>query len=310
VPTYNAPSLLLETLETVFAQTFGDYEVVVVNDGSTDDTAERLHPLVQSGKIRLINQPNGGIGNARNRGIDEAQGKYVALLDHDDLWMPAKLAAQVAFMESHPECSACSVPWASSLTPSRATCDYAAVTDATGCVTRPMLRLSEGRVFLISSSILFDRERARGLRYMPYPRCIEDTPFQIKLMARGRFGIASDQILMIYRVHGANYSSQADFFYNGVKMLRAMDKAGSFSEFHGQDRMDMLAFFAHLARSATAAQLSAGLRTRAAELYLRDFRHQLAFMRWKYLAMTPCLLLAPRTTLKRWRLGRTKSVET
>src|SRR4051794_18857373 len=111
VPTYNQPVLLLETLQSVFAQTFDDFEVIVVNDGSTDDTAARVEALAREepelvrGRLRLISQANQGIGAARNRGIDEARGKYVAMLDHDDLWLPEKLAAQVAFYERTPECS-------------------------------------------------------------------------------------------------------------------------------------------------------------------------------------------------------------
>jgi glycosyltransferase involved in cell wall biosynthesis len=103
IPTYNQPQLLLETLQSVFAQTLTDYEIVVVNDGSTDDTLERLRPVAD--RIRIISQENTGIGGARNRGIAESRGKYVALLDHDDLWMSEKLEEQAGYFEKHPECS-------------------------------------------------------------------------------------------------------------------------------------------------------------------------------------------------------------
>ena len=79
----------------MFAQTFTDYEVIVVNDGSPDDTAEVLRPLAEAGRIRYIEQANAGQSQARNRGIQEARGEYIALLDDDDLWLPDKLAWQV-----------------------------------------------------------------------------------------------------------------------------------------------------------------------------------------------------------------------
>ncbi|MBC8103287.1 MAG: glycosyltransferase family 2 protein, partial [Cytophagales bacterium] len=87
----------------VFAQTFTDFEVIVVNDGSPDDTREVLRPLAEAGKIRYIEQKNGGHGAARNRGVTEARGEYVAFLDDDDLWPPDKLQWQVALMDTDPE---------------------------------------------------------------------------------------------------------------------------------------------------------------------------------------------------------------
>jgi glycosyltransferase involved in cell wall biosynthesis len=103
IPTYRHRDYILETLTSVFRQTFQDYEVIVVNDGSPDDTAQVLAPLVCQGRIRYLEQPNAGQGAARNRGIREAQGQYVALLDDDDLWPPDKLAWQVQALEAAPE---------------------------------------------------------------------------------------------------------------------------------------------------------------------------------------------------------------
>jgi glycosyltransferase involved in cell wall biosynthesis len=102
IPTYNHRAYVLQTLDSVFAQTYADYEIIVVNDGSPDDTAELLRPLVEAGRIRYIEQPNAGMGAARNRGIAEARGRYIAVLDDDDLWPPDKLAWQVEALENRP----------------------------------------------------------------------------------------------------------------------------------------------------------------------------------------------------------------
>ncbi|MGF1634998.1 MAG: glycosyltransferase family 2 protein [Phycisphaerae bacterium] len=99
IPTYNHRNFIRSTLDSVFAQTFEDYEVIVVDDGSPDDTAEVLAPLADAGRIRLIRQANAGQAAARNRGIDEARGTYIALLDDDDLWPADKLAVQVNAFE-------------------------------------------------------------------------------------------------------------------------------------------------------------------------------------------------------------------
>jgi glycosyltransferase involved in cell wall biosynthesis len=102
IPAYNAMKYLPETVATVFQQTYEDYEVIIVNDGSTDDVArwviEFNHP-----KIKLISQENQGLSGARNTGINNAQGDYIALLDADDLWHPTKLEKQVKLLDQSPE---------------------------------------------------------------------------------------------------------------------------------------------------------------------------------------------------------------
>lgn len=103
IPTYKHCDFVRTTLDSVFAQTFADYEVIVVNDGSPDNTAEVLRPLTDSGRIRYIAQENQGQGAARNRGLAEAQGEFVAFLDDDDLWPPDKLEWQVAALRRHPD---------------------------------------------------------------------------------------------------------------------------------------------------------------------------------------------------------------
>lgn len=103
IPTYNHKDFVLSTLDSVFAQTFSDYEVIVVNDGSPDDTAELLRPLAQSGRIRYVEQANAGQAHARNRGIALARGTFIALLDDDDLWPSDKLEWQVGALRVHSE---------------------------------------------------------------------------------------------------------------------------------------------------------------------------------------------------------------
>jgi glycosyltransferase involved in cell wall biosynthesis len=103
IPTYNHRDFVLTTLDSVFAQTFTDYEIIVINDGSPDDTADMLRPLVEAGRIRYIEQENTGQAIARNRGIAEARGEFIALLDDDDFWPPDKLEWQVEAMARYPD---------------------------------------------------------------------------------------------------------------------------------------------------------------------------------------------------------------
>ena len=99
IPAYKIAPFIAETLESVFAQTFKDYEVIVVNDGSpdTEEFERALSPY--EGRVRYFRQENRGAGAARNRGLLEARGEFVAFLDGDDLWLPTYLEEQVRFIK-------------------------------------------------------------------------------------------------------------------------------------------------------------------------------------------------------------------
>lgn len=102
MPTYGHCSFVLESLASVSSQGIRDVEVIVVNDGSPDDTEAVLAPLVRSGRIRYIRQTNQGQAAARNRGLAEARGEFIAFLDDDDLWPADKLGWQVAALRADP----------------------------------------------------------------------------------------------------------------------------------------------------------------------------------------------------------------
>jgi glycosyltransferase involved in cell wall biosynthesis len=97
LPTYNRAQLICEAIDSILNQTYQDFQIIVVDDGSTDNTAEVLKSYIP--KIRYIQQENKGPGDARNRGIEDAKGKYIAFLDSDDIWMDFKLEIQVDILE-------------------------------------------------------------------------------------------------------------------------------------------------------------------------------------------------------------------
>jgi glycosyltransferase involved in cell wall biosynthesis len=101
IPAFNAAWCVGKAIDSVLAQDFHDFELIVVDDGSTDDTAAILS--VYGHAIRVIRQANGGMSHARNAGIREALGEFIAFLDADDWWLPRKLSQQVALMCARPE---------------------------------------------------------------------------------------------------------------------------------------------------------------------------------------------------------------
>ena len=108
-PCYNGAKYIGETIESVLAQDYKDWEMLIVNDGSSDNSAEVISSYAEKDpRIRLINQPNGGSANARNNGIRQATGRYIALLDADDLWNPDFLSEQLLFLKEKNAAVVCS----------------------------------------------------------------------------------------------------------------------------------------------------------------------------------------------------------
>ncbi len=103
IPTRNGAAWLPATLQSVFDQVVAPLEVIVVDDGSTDETLTVLAPHVDAGRVRVVSQPHGGTARARNTGVRHARGDCIALLDHDDLWPPDKLAWQVQALQQSAE---------------------------------------------------------------------------------------------------------------------------------------------------------------------------------------------------------------
>lgn len=102
IPAYNAERTILETIGSVQQQSFSNFEMIVINDGSSDRTEELLHSVTDE-RLRIFSYENGGVCVARNRGISHATGEFIAFLDADDLWTPDKLEAQLAALQQHPE---------------------------------------------------------------------------------------------------------------------------------------------------------------------------------------------------------------
>jgi glycosyltransferase involved in cell wall biosynthesis len=102
IPSYNCAAYIAQTLASVLAQTVEGLELLLVDDGSTDDTVAIAQSLGDR-RVRVIQQTNGGVCKARNRGIAEAAAPFICLLDHDDWWLPGKLQRQLQALAVHPD---------------------------------------------------------------------------------------------------------------------------------------------------------------------------------------------------------------
>ena len=206
IPTYNRASYLKKSIQSVLDQTFSDFEIIVINNYSTDDTLEVIKAF-NDPRIKTINFKNEGIiAKSRNQGIIQSAGKYIAFLDDDDLWFPNKLEIQINYMETNPEFD---------LVYSRTTVinEY----DVEKGLLNDPKNSKSGNVFvdllyenfipiltvLIKKTVfdtvgLFNEE--------PLVRAAEDYEFWLRASLRSNFGYI-DKSLALYRIHNSGVST-------------------------------------------------------------------------------------------------------
>src|SRR6056297_2743784 len=101
IPTYNRGHIITRAIDSALRQTYRDFEIIVIDDGSTDNTRTVLEPYQD--QIKYFYQENRGVTEARNKGIKESYGEFIAFLDSDDYWLPEKLEMQMNYFKNHPE---------------------------------------------------------------------------------------------------------------------------------------------------------------------------------------------------------------
>jgi glycosyltransferase involved in cell wall biosynthesis len=100
IPAYNAGKYIAQAINSVQGQTYTNWELIIINDGSTDNTAETVEKFLSDKRITNYYQRNSGVSVARNNGIEKSSGKYIAFLDADDVWLPRNLETKISFLES------------------------------------------------------------------------------------------------------------------------------------------------------------------------------------------------------------------
>ena len=214
IPAYNAAPYIAETLDSVFAQTFSRYEVIVVNDGSPDtEELERvLAPYLD--RIVYLKQENGGPSAARNTAIRKAHGAYVATLDSDDLWLPEYLAVQMGFLAANPEFDLVYTDaWLFGDT-ELAGRRYMQGSPSNGPVTFESLLVYETSI--ITTCVVMRRQAVidAGLFDENFIRC-EDFDLWLRMAHQGCRMTYQRQVLAKHRVHGASLA------WEQVKMVEA-----------------------------------------------------------------------------------------
>lgn len=201
IPTYNGERFIAKALESVLNQTYQDYEIIVIDDGSEDHTRQVLQSYLP--QIRYFEQENQGVAAARNRGLELAQGELIAFLDQDDVLLPDKLALQVACFEHQPEVGIVHSGWRLVNVDGQALADVQPWLDVAELDGASWIK----RMPVLFSAMLFRRdwlERVNGLSSQFKQAC--DVDLVQRLVLAGCSSVWLKQVTVLYRQHDQNDS--------------------------------------------------------------------------------------------------------
>jgi len=219
IPTYNYARFLRDAIDSVLAQTFPVLEVIVVDDGSTDDTRQVLEAY--GDRIRVIHQENAGVAAARMTGVSAARGEYLAFLDSDDIWLPQKLEKQIARFEQDPALGLvhCGAEMFDNSSGGTLSID---LNGMEGWVARELLLLDRGIVGGGSALMVPKRvaEEVGGFDSRLSPS--EDWDFSYRVATRYRVAFVPE-VLIRYRLHGGGGHLNIPRMEKG--MMLALEKA-------------------------------------------------------------------------------------
>jgi glycosyltransferase involved in cell wall biosynthesis len=203
MPVYNAEKYISESIDSIICQSFRDFECIIVDDGSTDNTRNIIRSY-KDNRIRLIENEHSFI-NSLNLGLSSARGKYIARMDADDIMHPDRLKIQYAIMEAEPSITICST-WMKIFGDNISTGNIP--TSFTGLVEYPLIAFLKGN-FVFHSTIMIQRSFLieKKLRYENYPYA-EDMKLWTEVAKCGGIFYVENQILLYYRISETQVSQQ------------------------------------------------------------------------------------------------------
>lgn len=221
-PSYNSAKYIKQTIDSVRAQTYTDWEMLIVDDCSTDNTCEIVEAIAkEDNRVKLIRQEqNGGAAVARNRALENSTGRFIAYLDADDIWLPEKLSRQVEFMEQNDVAFSC--------------CDYEKIEDDSTplnkTVSMPKTITYDGllgNTIIQTVGVIVDLDKVdRKLLVMPNVRRGQDTATWLQMLRNGVVFVGQNEVLAQYRrvpqslsANKFNALKRTWYLYRGVEKL-------------------------------------------------------------------------------------------
>ena len=281
IPTYNSLKFLQQALGSVWTQTRDDYEVIVVDDGSTDGTGKYLTGLGE--RIKSIHQPNRGPAAARNKGVKHAEGEYVAFLDSDDFWFPWTLATFHKVIHDHdrpPLISAAMSEFEGEM-------PKVAQENLTTESFRDYFATADNPAYVGSNALVVKRSvfnQANGFDESMFVG--EDLDFFLRVGAAGSFVRVLTPVTLGYRRHGRNISRVPLALHSAALDLlnREVEDRYPGGKARKRERWQLLS---RAVRPVALVCLRAGLRKQAWSIYRKTFRMNLRLGRLRFLAGFP-----------------------
>jgi len=269
MPVYNAMPYLRQAVDSVLAQTYRDFRFLIIDDGSTDDSAAYLAQLREP-RITIVRQGNIGLGATLNRSLDLCDTPLYARMDADDIALPGRLSAQVAFLEQNP-----SIVLVGTQIGFAAGETILPASPFPQQHERILALLLRGEPIVCHPSVMFRRDEARALRGYRIPGAGEDFDFFIRMAERGRLANLG-QVLLHYRIHeGSIVSSSQGVLLCGIDYACACAAARR----QAATEPDYAAFF-QTWQGSRKNQLRAQLAAGKVRAYRQSLRARAAGRRW------------------------------
>jgi glycosyltransferase involved in cell wall biosynthesis len=289
VPVYNRGCLIRETLDSVFAQEFEDYEVIVIDDGSTDKTVSVLREY--GDRITLLRQENKGPGVARNAGLKAADGEYVVFLDSDDYWFPWTLSRYREAIRTYDQPSFLSAPVCYFTTDDERDsvgdgCDPSTIE---GTHFGDFLEAAGQGIYASSGSAAVRRSALEDIGGFASTNInAEDHDLALRLGTQPGFVRIVSPPMVAVRRHSQQATAQRDKTWEGLMYLLDQEEAGCYPGGRERERERRYLLCQHI-RSASLGLLRQGYRREAVTLFRRTLRWQMRFFRVRYVAGFPFL---------------------
>ncbi|MCC7193638.1 MAG: glycosyltransferase family 2 protein [Phycisphaeraceae bacterium] len=285
IPTYNREKLISATIDSIFAQSFHDFEVIVVDDGSTDRTLEVIGRY--GDRVKVLRQQNGGPGAARNTGIKNARGEYVAFLDSDDLWFPWTLETYRQVIDDFKQPSYITgAPFIFS--------DEAAIQTVTRADLRTVafpdyLASSKAWCWYSCSSFVIRRDVLQKVGGFTHEWVnAEDADLAMRIGEFPGFVNIKAPYLFAYREHAVSAIANIDKTYQGLDRMLRLERSGAYpgGTKRSRERTEIISRYL---RPLTLELCRRGDFSRAWSLYRRMFIWNLRLGKFAYLMVFPLL---------------------